>query len=395
MTVFRSEILDKFGVNMNALAAEDQFDPVIHREMEIRSILEILCRKNKNNPVLVGEPGVGKTAIVEKIATMMLNGELPELFRNKVIYSLPISNLVAGTSYRGEFEERLNLILGEVRKHKDKIVLFIDEIHNTIGTGSAKGSLDISNILKPAISRGEIRLIGATTYKEFDAFIGQDKAFERRFQKVEISEPDIQTAILMVHGIKARYEAHHGLPISDAAVVSAVEMAAAFIPDRYLPDKALDLLDLAGANLRLDMESMPLKLIELSQQISRLKLAEEMGITEHDGLNGSLPELEDKRSRLEVQWEAEKAIVKEEKKLRRLIRTYSKEAKEAERIGYPSKAIEMREKVIPSLEAKLEKLQAQATSGDCLIYKSKIGKEDIIATFEKHFPRKAVLSTPS
>lgn len=384
MTIFRSEILDKFGVNMNALAQESRFDPVIHRELEIRSILEILCRKNKNNPVLVGEPGVGKTAIVEKLAMLMVEGQLPNILKDKVIYSLPVSNLVAGTSYRGEFEERLNQILKEVERHRDRIILFIDEIHNTIGTGSAKGSLDISNILKPAISRGEFRLIGATTHKEFQAFIGQDKAFERRFQKVEIPEPDVQTAILMVYGIKSRYEEHHGLPISDDAIVSAVEVAARSIPDRFLPDKALDLIDLTGANLRLDMESMPLKLIQLSQQLSRARLRQDMGFQ----LDEAMPDtaqLQQEYEALEKQWELEKEVLREEKKLRRLIRTYSKEAREAEKIGYPSKSTEIRENLIPKLESKLAALLERINPERALIYKSQIGKADILSTFEKHF----------
>ncbi len=402
MSIYISEVLEKFAVNMNVQAQQGKFDPVILRELEIRNVLEVLCRKNKNNPMLVGKPGVGKTAIVEGIAELLVKNDLPEILKNRVIYNLKMSDLIAGTSYRGEFEERLTIILNEVKKNSDKIFLYIDEIHNTIGTGAVRGSLDVANILKPAISRGEIHLIGSTTDSEYHQFIESDKAFERRFQKVTVEEPDEKTATQMLLQSKERYENHHGLSISKDAIRMAVSLSAQLIPDRYLPDKALDLIDLAAANIRLDMESIPRQLIELNQRISRIELEIDFfeGNTTHNDQARTKLMVEKsvllaERDKIKSTWIKEKAIILEEKYLKRVINTYKKEAKENEKIGYQSKSEEINGVLIPALEKKIKALMKELDASGALIYRNEVMSSDIERILSMYFPKNHVTNQHS
>ena len=390
---FISKTLEKYGSNLTSKAQRNEFDPVLHRELEIRNVLEVLCRKNKSNPVLVGKPGVGKTAIVEEIAKILLSDDMPNVLKGKVIYSLQMSNLVAGTSYRGEFEERLNQILDEVLESKKMIILFIDEIHNIIGTGSASGSLDVANILKPAISRGEIQLIGATTDEEYNKLIRSDKAFERRCQLVPVIEPDVETAVYMLNGLKERYESHHELLIGREAMVTAVQLSDQYITDRYLPDKALDLIDLAAAQIRLDQQSKPMQLIGLELKVSRNELNLSMlnstvpdEIAKRKDIARKIHELRLKIAAYKEKWSQEIQVIKQEKKFKRLINTYKKEARETARIGYNSKSKEIMESLIPNLEKKMADLKSTLDLDNLLIYKEELTPKDVIRTFQKYYP---------
>lgn len=388
MEHYKLQILDKYGVNLNTKASKKKFDPVLCRELEIRTILEVLCRKNKNNPILVGKPGVGKTAIIECIAGFLNDGNLPSILKDKVIYSIEISNLIADTTYRGEFEARLNDIILEIKNHGN-IILFIDEIHNAIGTGSVKGGLDIANILKPSISRGEVHLIGATTDEEFEKFITTDKAFERRFQKIEVIEPDQDTAITMLIGSKASYESHHDLKISDQSIKTAVEISCRCISDKFLPDKALDLIDLACASLMLDLVSPPYLLITLDQKIAKLKM--QISLINEDeqykaaALSKELEELELNREQLQVQLSDEKKTLVKRKSLKRMIHSYEKEASSNKSIGYLSKHNEINDVLIPNLQQQLLDTTNRFSDEDPLVYKNELTPDDIIQTFKKYY----------
>lgn len=387
MNVHFSEILDEYGVNLNAEAISGNFDPVLCREIEIRSILEVLCRKNKNNPILVGKPGVGKTSIVEGIASLLLNNSLPKALQNKTIYSIQISDLIAGTAYRGEFEERLNLILKEV-KRSGNIILFLDEIHNVIGTGAVRGSLDIANILKPLILKGDIRIIGATTDIEFEKYISSDKAFERRFQRIEINEPDTPTAIQMLIGSKERYERHHNVKINPSAIKTAVELSTSLISDRFLPDKALDIIDMACSSLRLDLDTTPLPLLKMECEISKIQLHLSTGIAQNEK-NHSLEQHEKldslirNKDLLINKLEEEKATFLKKKRLVRVINSYKKEAESNEKIGYKSKFDEITDSLIPPIEMQLRKVEQSLELSRPIVYKEEIDSYDIKCTIQR------------
>ena len=300
--------LERYSVNLNKLAQEGKIDPVIGRDEEIRRVLQILSRRTKNNPMLIGEPGVGKTAIIEGMAQRIVDGDVPENLKSKTLISLDMGLLVAGAKYKGEFEERLKSVIKEVTDSEGEIVLFIDEIHTLIGAGGGEGAMDAANLLKPALARGELHAIGATTLKEYQKHIEKDKALERRFQTIVVDEPSIEDAISILRGIKDKYELHHGVRIKDDAVISAVELSSRYISDRYLPDKAIDLMDEAAAKLRIEIDSLPEELDELQRKIMQLEIEREAIRREKDKekekkLNKVIAELTDERNTLKAKWE--------------------------------------------------------------------------------------------
>ncbi|GAB4029112.1 ATP-dependent chaperone ClpB [Spirosoma gilvum] len=354
--------LDRYSVNLNERARTGKIDPVIGRDEEIRRVLQILSRRTKNNPILLGEPGVGKTAIVEGLAQRIVSGDVPENLKSKTIVSLDMGLLIAGAKYKGEFEERLKAVIKEVTDSNGEIVLFIDEIHTLIGAGAGgEGAMDAANLLKPALSRGELHTIGATTLKEYQKYIEKDKALERRFQAVMVDEPDMADAISILRGIKEKYELHHGVRIKDDAVIAAVELSTRYITDRFLPDKAIDLMDEAAAKLRLEMDSVPEELDELNRRIMQLEIEREAIRREHDKeketlLNKQIADLTEQRNSLQAKWETEKASVNEGRTLKEELDKLRLEAEQAERAGDYGKVAEIRYGRIPEIETKLNTL---------------------------------------
>ncbi|MVM31284.1 ATP-dependent chaperone ClpB [Spirosoma sp. HMF4905] len=362
--------LERFSVNLNERARTGKIDPVIGRDEEIRRVLQILSRRTKNNPILLGEPGVGKTAIVEGLAQRIVSGDVPENLKTKTIVSLDMGLLIAGAKYKGEFEERLKAVIKEVTDSDGQIILFIDEIHTLVGAGAGgEGAMDAANLLKPALSRGELHTIGATTLKEYQKYIEKDKALERRFQAVVVDEPDMPDAISILRGIKEKYELHHGVRIKDDAVIAAVELSTRYITDRFLPDKAIDLMDEAAAKLRLEMDSVPEELDELNRRIMQLEIEREAIRRENDKeketmLNKQIEDLSEQRNSLKAKWETEKASVNEGRTLKEQLDKLKLEADQAERAGDYGKVAEIRYGHIPEIENKLNQLtQEGATKG--------------------------------
>ena len=360
--------LNRYAVNLNEQVRRGKMDPVIGRDEEIRRVLQILSRRTKNNPVLLGEPGVGKTAIVEGLAQRIVAGDVPENLRDKVIMSLDMGLLVAGAKYKGEFEERLKAVIKEVTDSDGQIVLFIDEMHTLIGAGGGgEGAMDAANLLKPALARGELHAIGATTLKEYQKYIEKDKALERRFQAVMVDEPTIEDAISIMRGIKEKYELHHGVRITDDAVIAAVELSARYITDRFLPDKAIDLMDEAAAKLRIELNSMPVELDEIQRRIMQLEIERE-AIRREDNrdreaiLSKDLAELNDKRDSLKARWEGEKAVLTGIQTQKEAIEQFKLEAEQAERQGDYARVAELRYGKIQEAEAKLKTLQEEAAA---------------------------------
>jgi ATP-dependent Clp protease ATP-binding subunit ClpB len=356
--------LERYSKNLNQLAQQGKIDPVIGRDEEIRRVLQILSRRTKNNPILLGEPGVGKTAIVEGLAQRIVQGDVPENLKDKTIYSLDMGLLVAGAKYKGEFEERLKAVIKEVIDAEGEIVLFIDEIHTLIGAGGGgEGAMDAANLLKPALARGELHAIGATTLKEYQKYIEKDKALERRFQSVLVDEPDVTDAISILRGIKDKYEVHHGVRIQDDAVIAAVELSHRYISDRFLPDKAIDLMDEAAAKMRLEIDSVPEELDELNRRIMQLEIERE-AIRREDNrekesqLNKDLADLTEKRNALKAQWENEKGGLQEVRTLKEQIDQFKLEAEQAERAGDYGKVAEIRYGKILEAQKKLDELQS-------------------------------------
>ncbi|GAB3780297.1 ATP-dependent chaperone ClpB [Spirosoma horti] len=362
--------LERFSVNLNERARTGKIDPVIGRDEEIRRVLQILSRRTKNNPILLGEPGVGKTAIVEGLAQRIVSGDVPENLKTKTIVSLDMGLLIAGAKYKGEFEERLKAVIKEVTDSDGQIILFIDEIHTLIGAGAGgEGAMDAANLLKPALSRGELHTIGATTLKEYQKYIEKDKALERRFQAVMVDEPDMADAISILRGIKEKYELHHGVRIKDDAVIAAVELSTRYITDRFLPDKAIDLMDEAAAKLRLEMDSVPEELDELNRRIMQLEIEREAIRRENDKeketlLNKQIEDLSEQRNGLKAKWESEKESVNEGRTLKEQLDQLRFEADQAERSGDYGKVAEIRYGRIPEIEAKLNTLAKEGTSQD-------------------------------
>ncbi|MEP3998930.1 MAG: AAA family ATPase, partial [Ekhidna sp.] len=354
--------LKKYAKNLNELADSGKLDPVIGRDEEIRRILQILSRRTKNNPILVGEPGVGKTAIVEGLAHRIIQGDIPENLKDKVIYSLDMGALIAGAKYKGEFEERLKAVIKEVVSADGNIILFIDEIHTLIGAGGGQGAMDAANILKPALARGELRSIGATTLDEYQKYFEKDKALERRFQKVMVDQPDTESAISILRGIKEKYEAHHKVRIKDEAVISAVELSQRYITNRFLPDKAIDLMDEAASKLRMEINSKPEELDVLDRKIMQIEIEIEAIKRENDKqklqvLNLELANIKEERNEIFAQWESEKSVVDNIQQTKQDIENFKAEAERAERNGDYGQVAEIRYGKIKEAQEKLTQLQ--------------------------------------
>ncbi|GAB4206086.1 MAG: ATP-dependent chaperone ClpB [Bacteroidia bacterium] len=380
--------LNKYAVNLNEKARSGKLDPVIGRDEEIRRVLQILARRTKNNPVLVGEPGVGKTAIVEGLAHRIVNGDVPETLKTKQIYALDMGALIAGAKYKGEFEERLKSVIKEVTESDGEIILFIDEIHVLVGAGGGgEGAMDAANILKPALARGELRAIGATTLNEFQKHFEKDKALERRFQKVMVDEPSEEDAIAILRGIKDRYEAHHKVRIKDKAIIAAVELSTRYITDRFLPDKAIDLVDEAAAKLRMQMDSVPYELDEIEREIMQLEIEREAMKRENqndkvEALNKKISELQEKRSQIRAKWQSEKDLILKVQNIKQRIEDLKNKAAIYERQGEYGKVAEIRYGKIIEAQNELQQLEKQLNelkeSGSQLV-KEEVDAEDIAA----------------
>ena len=376
--------LNRFAVNLNERARSGKLDPVIGRDDEIRRILQILSRRTKNNPILLGEPGTGKTAIAEGLAHRIVRGDVPENLKTKQVFSLDMGALVAGAKYKGEFEERLKAVVNEVVQSNDEVVLFIDEIHTLVGAGKGEGAMDAANILKPALARGELRAIGATTLAEYQKYFEKDKALERRFQIVHVDEPDTLSAISILRGIKEKYENHHKVQIKDDAIISAVELSQRYITDRFLPDKAIDLMDEAAAKLRLEIDSVPEELDEIQRRVKQLEIEREAIKRENDkrklqGLNEEISNLKEEQSRLRAKWESEKSVIEAIQKRKEEIDQLRFEAEQAERQGDYGRVAELRYGRVKEVEAEIEKFQRELEEmkkGENLI-KEEVDTEDI------------------
>ena len=382
------ENLSRFAVNLNERAAKGKLDPVIGRDEEIRRVLQILSRRTKNNPILVGEPGVGKTAISEGIAQKIVDGDVPENLKNRVIYSLDMGALIAGAKYQGEFEERLKGVVKEVVESEGEVILFIDEIHTLVGAGRSSGAMDASNILKPALARGELRTIGSTTLDEYQKYFETDKALERRFQMVMVDEPSPAASISIMRGLKERYENHHKVRIEDDALIAAVELSHRYITSRFLPDKAIDLVDEAASKLRLEMNSVPEPIAELDSRIRQLEIEREAikreGVSlKMDKIKAELKELMEERDSLRKRWDEEKGILSELQAQRQLIEDYKIEAHNAERVGDYGKVAEIRYGKMAQAQKKIEELTArQAAIKDPIITEA-VTPEDIAEVVAK------------
>ena len=382
-TKYRS--LDRYSNNLNELAKKGKIDPVIGRDEEIRRVLQILARRTKNNPILLGEPGVGKTAIVEGLAQRIVSGDVPENLKSKTIISLDMGLLIAGAKYKGEFEERLKSVIKEVSDSEGEIILFIDEIHTLIGTGGGGyGAMDAANLLKPALARGELHAIGATTLNEYQKYIEKDKALERRFQAVRVDEPSVQDAISILRGIKDKYELHHGVQIKDDAVILAVELSHRYITDRFLPDKAIDLIDEAASKLRIEIDSLPEELDELNRRIMQLEIEREAIRREKDkvkelDLSREIADLEGSRNELKAKWENEKGVIQGIRMQKESIEKFKIEADQMERSGDLGRVAELRYGHILKAEEQLKAFQIQLQemqNGDSLL-KEEVDGEDI------------------
>lgn len=378
--------LEKYGRDLTAAARQNKIDPVIGRDDEIRRTVEILSRRRKNNPVLIGEPGVGKTAIVEGLARRIVAGDVPESLKNKTLYSLDMGSLIAGAKYRGEFEERLKSVLNEIAKSDGQILLFIDEIHTVVGAGASEGSMDAGNILKPMLARGELRCIGATTLNEYQKYIEKDAALERRFQPVMVNQPSVEDTITILRGLKERYEVHHGVRIRDKALVAAAVLSDRYISDRFLPDKAIDLVDEAAAKLRTEIESMPTPIDELRHKIMQLEIEEQSLNKETDDaskerlakITETKNELKEKESTLKAQWDEEKQSILRTQAIKKEIDSVKSQMEQAEHNYDLAKASELKYGKLPELQQKLKDQEAYlAEHQDSQLLKEEVGEEDI------------------
>ncbi len=406
------QALQKYTRDLTDLAQRSKLDPVIGRNDEIRRVIQVLSRRTKNNPVLIGDPGVGKTAVVEGLARRIIEGDVPDTLKNKSVLALDMGALVAGTKYRGEFEDRLKAVLREITQREGQIILFIDELHTVVGAGAAEGAIDASNMLKPALARGELHCIGATTLNEYRKHIEKDAALERRFQPVLVSEPSVEETIAILRGLKERYEVHHGVKIKDTALVTAAVLSNRYISDRFLPDKAIDLVDEAASKLHIEIDSMPVEIDEIERKIRQLeieKTALKAG-TRHEGrssavvltkvegasdesanLEKELGELKEKSTKLKLQWEKEKEIIKQIRELKDEIEKNKLEEEKAEREGNLDRAAELKYGILTSLQKKLdgenkklEKLEASASSkGATRLLKEEVDEEDIAQVVSK------------
>ena len=378
------DALGRYAIHLNEMARNGKLDPVIGRDDEIRRVLQILSRRTKNNPILIGEPGVGKTAIAEGLAHRIVSGDVPETLRSKQIYSLDMGALIAGAKYKGEFEERLKAVVKEVAGSDGNIILFIDEIHTLVGAGKSDGAMDAANILKPALARGELRAIGATTLDEYQKYFEKDKALERRFQVVMVNEPDNLDAISILRGLKERYESHHRVRIKDEAIVAAVELSQRYITDRFLPDKAIDLIDEAAARMRLEIDSVPEAIDELERRIKQLEIEREAIKREGDEsklkiLSEEIANLNQDRTEFRAKWQQEKDLVTAIQQLKHAVEDYKVEAQQAERNGDYGRVAELRYGKVKEAEGQIEKLHTEflAIQKDSAMIKEEVTSEDI------------------
>ena len=376
--------IDSYARNLNDLASSGKLDPVIGRDEEIRRVLQILSRRTKNNPILIGEPGVGKTAIAEGLAQRIVSGDVPENLKSKKVYSLDMGALIAGAKYQGEFEERLKTVVKEVVDSEGEIILFIDEIHTLVGAGATSGAMDAANILKPALARGELQAVGATTLSEYQKYFEKDKALERRFQIVMVDEPSEESAISILRGLKVKYENHHQVRILDEAIIAAVDLSIRYITNRFLPDKAIDLVDEAASRLRLQINSLPEELENIERKIRQLEIEREAIKREKDKkkideLSKVIDELNDERSRIKSRWETERGFIEKIQKEKKNIERYRYEAENAEREGNYGRVAELRYGKIPNAEQNIENIKAELkkVQGDNPLIDEVVNAEDI------------------
>jgi len=379
------QTLEKYGRDLTEMARRGKIDPVIGRDNEIRRVMQVISRRTKNNPVLIGEPGVGKTAIVEGLARRIISGDVPESLKQKKIIAMDIGSMVAGAKFRGEFEDRLKAFLKEVTDSQGEIILFIDELHTIVGAGAAEGSVDASNLLKPQLARGELRTIGATTLDEYRKYIEKDAALERRFQPVMVDEPTVEDTIAILRGLKERYEVHHGVRIQDAALVAAAGLSHRYISDRFLPDKAVDLVDEAASRLKIELDSMPTEIDVIEREIMQHEMERQALKKEKDAaskerlkkLEKELAELKEKSSALKAEWQKEKSVIDDQRKLKEELDQARTELERAQRRGELAKASELQYGRIPELEKKLRGVEEKIKEGGNRLLREEVTEEDI------------------